>query len=340
MLKFRNGVLHLICCVVLFTFPNRSSAQDSQSAHGPALYEATDLLVDYFAKDFESLTLKSKKTAIVNFSISENLPGSIREYVIKKIESAAKNYKQGPLILMQCIECLSLQAVSKGDEVFIKKGITDRKQLDQVMKRLGIRNHLDAHLTFTGSELVLQLSLVEADQKVSWAQEYRSQYRLQDSSPWMLGLSMQGSFFMKSSFPTPKVIRVYTGQRVYGLGNIGMALSMYEKTDQLDSIMEFDGFFELNHNEFFAKYWKHINLLYVAELGVVDFNSYLQLSLGLGARVKLGRYFHVSLITKGFTHVQKPQSDKPVYNPNGPSILNTNESLPPAVLFGVGFDIL
>jgi hypothetical protein len=240
---------------------------------------------------------------------------------------------------MQCVECLSLQAVSKGDEVFISKGITDKRQLAAILKRLGVRNYIDAHLTFTGKDLVLQMSLIESDQRVAWSGEYRAHYRQEDASPWMLGATAQGVFFMKDKFPTPKAFRIYTGQKVYGLGNIGVAATVYQKTDQLDGINELSGFFELNHNEFFTQYWKHMTLFYGAELGIADFNSYLQMSFELGVRLRVGRFFHIRLAGKGYSHVQKPDSDKPVYNENG-SIIKTNENLPPAVLFGVGVDIL
>lgn len=340
MLKIRTGVANLICCLILVVVPTQSFAADQNDVHGPVLYEAADLLVGYFAADFEKLTEKTKKTSIVNFSVSENLPGSVRNYLVKKIEAAAKDYKSGPLVLMQCVECLSLQAVSKGDEVFISKGITDKKQLEAILKRLNIRNYLDAHMTFTGSELVLQLSLIESDQTVSWSGEYRAHYREQDSSPWILGLTGQGVFFMKDKFPSPKSVRLFTGQKIYGLGNIGLAVTTHEKTDELSAINELSGFFELNHNEFFSNYWKHLTLLYGADIGITDFNSYLQLTLEVGVRLRVGRYFHVRLAGKGHSLLSKPDNSKPVFNPNGSSIIKNNENLPPAVIFGVGVDIL
>ena len=341
MLRIRKGVFNLLAIAAVVTSNLSVHAQGTEKEHGPALYEAADLLVRYFSKDFEQLTAKTKKTAVVNFSISENLPGSLRNYLVKKFEAAAKEYKSGPLVLMQCVECLSLQAVTKGDEVFISKGITDKKQLEGIMKKLGIRNYIDANLTYTGSDLVFQASLVEANGQVTWSGEYNAHYRKEDSSPWVLGVTGQGVFFMKDKFPTPKAIRLFVGQKVYGVGNLGVAGTFYEKTDELNSeITELTGFFELNHNEFFSSYWKHMTLLYTADLGVADFNSFLQLAVELGVRLRFGSMFHIKLSGKGFAHVSKPDSDKDVYNPNGPSIIKTNENLPAAVIFGVGVDIL
>ncbi len=305
------------------------------------LYQAIDVLTSYLEEDISEISKVAMKTALVNYTQSEELPESVKAYVIKKLEQVGGNNPNSPVRFVQCIECLTVRAEAQGDEVFIKKGITDSKELNATLDRLGVRQYSDVNLTYGGRFVSLQMSMVDKEGNVSWSKEYRTPYNNANDSQWMLGAGIEAVSFSDSKLPSPKAARIYFGQRLFGLGAVGLAGSFYEKTKGLSSISNYTGFFELSHNEIFDQYWSLMQLGYVVELGVTDFNGSQQLAEAVGLKMKFGQYFTMRLAAHMNQVLDKPKDVAPVFaGKDRKPILNNDDPLPTHYTLGVGFELL
>jgi hypothetical protein len=320
--------------------PSNASAQAKEEISPTVLYQAIDVLVSYLEEDLTELSKVTKKTAIVNYTQSEELPESVKAYLIKKLERAGTANANHPVRFVQCIECLTVRAEAEGDEVFIKKGITDTAELNSTLERMGVRKYGDVNLTYGGKFVSLQMSVVDRDGSISWSQEYKTPYNAVNDSQWMLGAGIEALAFMNPDLPTPQAARLYFGQRLFGIGAVGLSGVLTQKSDDLSAINTFSGFFELSHNEFFQQYWEFVQLSYVTELGITDFNGNQQLAESVGIKTKFGQYFTLRLMAGANQFINKPKDDSPIFNPKGEPILNNNDPLPARFALGIGFELL
>lgn len=306
----------------------------------PQLYAAVDQLTAYFANDLTTLSNVARKTAIVNFTQSESLPESLQAYVLKRLEYVSLAAKSpNPVRFVQCQECLTVHAEAKGDEIFLKQGITDDAELKAVMKRLSIRNYSEVNLAFTGKQLVMNMSVYDDNKLVVWSNQYQTALKKGKGSDWTAGVFGELAKF-SGDLPAASAGRAFLGQRITGYGNVGIAATLFRSTPQLQKMSSFGAFVELNHNEFFATSSDLWQLYYTAEVGFTDFNGNQQPYESLGLRGRLGSHFSALAAYRIHQFPNAPKDNRPVYNTGGAPVLSNNEALPPHFLLGFGAEVL
>lgn len=337
MLRWSRGIFWSLALVGFAV--QLQAAEEKLEISPTVLYQATDVLTSYLQKDMTKVSNVTKKVVVVNYTQSETLPPSLKAYVLKKIEQISTKNPETPVRILQCMECLSVKAEAQGDEIFIKKGVNNKAELEQILTKMNVRNYADLNITYAGRFLVLQMSILDKDGVVEWADEYKTPIGAYNDSQWILGFDVEGVAFLNSKFPSPKGGRVYVGQRLFGLGAVGISGATIQKTDSLAAINTYAGFFELSHNELFKAYWEFIELNYVFELGITDFNSKQQLAESFGVKAKFGQYFTLRLAGTANQFLKKPADDTEIYNPKGESFIKNNEPLPARITIGIGVEI-
>jgi hypothetical protein len=316
-------------------------AYERSEVSSKVLYQAVDQLTEYLNKDMAKLSDVTKKTAIINYTQSEELPTSIQNYLIKRLEHMANSNQKTPVKFVQCIECLSLQAVAEGEEIFIRKGIADDKQLQATLGKLGIKKYSDINLAYTGDQLVMQMNVVDENKLVDWTGEYKTPYKAYDESQWQLGVGAEvGAFQGGGAMPAARGARVIAGQRLTGIGAVGLSVSYFESTPGVPQIVSYGSFFNLSHNEIFNQYWDFVRLSYNAEVGVTDFNGNQLLHETLGVKSVFGKYYSVGLNGKMHQFVAAPKDDTPIANSEGEPVLKNNDVLPTMVSLFLGVEFL
>ena len=316
-------------------------AYERSEVSSKVLYQAVDQLTEYLNKDMAKLSDVTKKTAIIHYTQSEELPTSIQNYLIKRLEHMANNNQKTPVKFVQCIECLSLQAVAEGEEIFIRKGIADDNQLQATMGKLGIKKYSDINLAYTGDQLVMQMNVVDENKLVDWTGEYKTPYKAYDESQWLLGVGAEvGAFQSGGNMPAARGARATVGQRLTGIGAAGLSVSFFESMPGVPQIVSYGSFFSLSHNEVFNQHWNFMRLFYNAEIGVTDFNGNQLLHQTLGVKTVMGKHYSVGLNGKMHQFVAAPKDDTPISNSEGEPVLKNNDVLPMMVSLFLGVEFL
>jgi hypothetical protein len=339
--RLQQQFLKLTIIGSAFFLGSMAIAIERSEVSSRVLYRAVDQLTEYLAKDFAEVSKHTKKTAVINFTQSEELPASIQHYIIKRLEYLSSQDKENPVKFVQCIECVSLHAVAEGDEVFIRKGVTDDKQLKKVMKKLKIRKYSDINLAYTGDQLVLHASLVDKNKLVNWSGQYTTPYKAYDDSQWVVGVAAEvGAYQADKTIPAAKGSRVTVGQRLTGFGSAGLTFSYYQEAPGVPQVMSYGSFLSVSHNDMFNQYWDFHRLSYQGEVGITDFNGSQLLHQTVGVKSVLGKHYSISLNTKIHQFVSTPADNNPIVNPEGESVLLNNEPLPMMVSLAVGVELL
>src|SRR5690606_9878564 len=126
---------------------------------------------------------------------------------------------------------------AEGDEIFIRKGIADDAQLQDVMKKLDIRKYTDVNVTYTGDQLVMQVSVVDENKMVGWSEEYSTPYKAYHDSLWTLSAGVEVGSFQKAEMPGAMGGRIEIGQRLAGIGNAGLAVSAFQEAPGVPQII-------------------------------------------------------------------------------------------------------
>lgn len=329
--------LSSLLSLVFLTPKNTATAASGSEVSEPVLFQSINVLVNYFGNDLGEISEISRKVSIVHYSQSEKLPANTQEYLIKKIEEAGST--KADLRIVQCVECLSLKAEAKGEDVYVSKGIASESDLKARLADLQIKHYFDINLSFSGHSLILQATLLDASRTVAWSRSYETPVSSMNDSQWQLGLSLEAMSFTKPKFPSPGATRIFIGQRLFGLGYVGLAGTFVQKTPSLASIRMYTGYFEMSHNEFFNSYWNYVQLLYLAEIGITDFNAKQQLTESFGVKGKFGQHFTLRLAYRMHQFFKKPQDSGSLYNESGEAILQVNQALPPQIILGVGVEL-
>lgn len=318
-----------------------AAAVDRGEVSHKVLYQAVDQLTEYLNKDLSEIAKHTKKTAIVNYTQSEDLPTSIQHYLIKRLEHLAAQNEKATVKFVQCIECTSMHSVAEGDEIFIRQGITTDEQLKNTLKKLDIRKYGDVHLAYTGDQLVMQMNVVDENKMVDWSGEYKTPYKAYNQSQWMFGVNAEaGAFQGGENMPSAQGARLSFGQRMTGVGAAGLTASGFQEMPGVPQIISLGAFFNLSHNELFNQYWKFVNLHYTTELGITDFNGNQLTHETIGVKTVLGRYYSVALNTKFHQFISTPDDDTPIANDEGEPVLKNNEPLPMMVSLALGVEFL
>lgn len=339
--KLLAGPVVVATCAVFF-MSSVGLAKDTgkkKEMSPTSLYQAVDVVVGYLAKDFPEISTVTKKLVIMNYNQSVEFPDTLKSYMVKKLEQTAKDNDDTSVRMIQCVECLAIQAEAVGDEIFIKKGVPNKDDLKKLLARHEARNYADINVVYAGKQLVLQMSIVDVDGIVQWSEEYRTILNAYEESQWLIGAAYQVVSYSGKDMPNPQAGRIYVGQKLYGVGAAGIDVSLYNKTPELIGAKTYSAFFELNHNEFFQAYWNYVQLSYMVLLGVTDFNAKQQIAEGLGAKVKLGDYFVFSLSMHANQFMSKPKDDTDINNPKGKPFLKNNDPLPSRVILGIGVEL-
>lgn len=318
-------------------------AVSSEELSATVLYEAIDVLANYLDDDIPSLSGVTKKVAVVNYTQSEDLPESAKAYLLKKLEQSSRSNEQTPVRILQCMKCLAVRAEAQGDEIFIKKGISDKAELAAAMKDLGITKYADVNLTNAGRYLILQMSVVNQDGIIEWSKEYKTPMSAYNDSQWIIGADVQSLSYSNADFPSSQAFHAYVGQRLFGVGSAGLAIQTVPKTKnkEVSAYNTYSGYFELSHNELFKAYWDFFQLSYLLELGMTDFNKKQQIAETVGIKMMFGNYFSMRLAAQANQFISTPKDDSDVYNPANPAgpIMKNNEPLPMRYLVGVGVEL-
>lgn len=309
-------------------------AVDRTEVSSKVLYNAVNQLTDYLGEDLSEISKHTKKTAIVNLTLSEDLPPSVQHYLVKRLEFMGQKNKRTPVNFVQCIECLSLHAVAEGDEIFIRKGITDDVQLQKTMNKLGINKYSDINLAYTGDELVMQVAVVDKNKLVDWANEYKTPYKAYTDSQWEFGIG--GQVASLSGLTSTTGVSTHLGQRLTGFGSVGLNVAYHQAKPGLPATTGVSTYVGVSHNEIFNQYWNYVRLSYEAGVGVTDFNGNQLLSQTIGIKTILGKYYSIALHGKMHQFASAPTDDSPIDNPEGESLLANDEVLPTMITLTLG----
>jgi hypothetical protein len=309
----------------------------AQKVADEVMYQSIDVLTSYLEKDLGELSEVTKKLAIVHYSQSDSLPASAQNYLMKRIENIADTNKSVRVI--QCVECTSLRAEAVGDEVFIKKGITDENELRAVLRDLDVKTYGDVNLTHTNRSMRLQISMLDADSTVRWTREYQTPTSSFSESPWQVGGGIEAVNYSDSALGSPGAVRAYVGQRLFGLGAVGLSGAAIQKNKVIPGANVVSAYLDLNHNEFFGSHWRYLQLSYLAELGITDFNAQQQLTESFGVKLKFGQYFTFRTAYRMHQSMAKGDGGS-IYDENGQEVMKSGQALPSQMIFGLGIEVL
>ena len=253
----------------------------------PQYYEEALFLVKVAKKRLKRALSKIERlnapVSIISMTISEELEYAIREITLLRIEAIA--FSRFKLFsLKQHREALNTRAEEIDGKVFISRGATTDKKLDQFLREADTPFYMEASLTKDKRILRLLVTIYARENK---AAVWSTQAAIRLPLPKDLAFRFGGGKRFEFSNPSlgPFIISTFIGERFIGLGEAGIVMEIGFAVDpniigdpmlqQADSLFGFRNF-EVN---FLGEVSFNLSELSFRPSGI--FSAYMFIDLGL-----------------------------------------------------------
>lgn len=330
-----------LCALLLFFTSYAAFAVDKRDDRGKtknAFLESRsftytlNLLLEDLTKDLKAKVSKPISSVLTKFTLSSNLPEEFDNYAaFKVVEAVSKNDK---MKLINCIECLTVHMDFHNGEYILKKGITDRKEMEKTLSSFKADAYTEVNLSLIGVNLNMLIVVYDkTSNNIIYSGEFTKPiYSVRDDG-LIFGLTL-GSMTVKSNAMLGGGI--YVGQRISGFGDVGINMASFS-SKELKGISSVSFKLDLNFNELFENYWKVGSILFTNSLGFASYKSNAQLFYAPGLKLKFGYIFHV-LFSYNIFKVLKLTTTTPVEG-QAPPPVNPDANFPSSLLVGIGVDL-
>lgn len=308
-------------------------------------YQGIDNVTRDLSADISELGSKANKVTVSRYSQHQDIPYNLRDYVLRRFEAVGQSPETNKVNFIRCVGCFTPKAITKGDQIFVRKGFQNRDELVRYLDKMKVNHYAETHVDFNDDELVLQVSVMSKDSgSVVFAKEYRTHVHGPDRSGIVIGFGAVNGMYTGSKIPNLPGGRVSFGQRLVGLGDVGITGSSFGAQDGMPPQGSAGFYSDLNLNEMAELNWDYTNLIFPVHIGVTDFNGDIQAYLETGFKLRVGSTFYSSLTARGHTFVAKPKHEEPLIKNNDrdeeESFLASDKPIPMAILLGFGFDFV
>jgi len=262
-------------------------------AAGGPLYDTIDYLIYQLEDDLEIVEGVSKKSVLTAIDISKDLDDDVVKYLGLKLEGI-RGEKAG-FNFVQCRKCTVLRAEAEGNEIFIKKGITDHQELKRIARTYGASSYTEAALVYTGTQLKLAVNIYGLEKKdVLWSKTYSLRLLNLSKSGMVGSLTFHQGFGMGED-GKPYGASFSLSERVYGMGTLGLNVMGFSKHDDMQSYYGFGPLFSLSFNEIFNTYSLLGSMSWEAQLAYGFYDDNREITFGTGLKMLIGSTFHMTL---------------------------------------------
>ena len=220
-----KGLVWMGLLVMMISMMNVGYAQEVPTGKKNVLntnyYDSIDFLVKRFRKKFRGAVRKNRqlntKVSIVSFNISEDLPYSIRDYALQKLERVA--YRNRKFRFKQCKECLSVRAHMVEGEVYITKGLTSNDELESILKKLGSSAYAEVVLVTAKPFLKMLINIYTVENKVVL---WKGEFHIRSEEPTdLVTHATLGYGVTADPSKRPLLLSTFIGEKMFSLGEIG-----------------------------------------------------------------------------------------------------------------------
>ena len=330
----------LIVFLLLIIMQGGSKASEKTAS---PVYNTFEYLMGEFKADIDDLVKKVSNSILLKVSIEGDIDKTFNKHVRRSLESfriKGKKFK-----FRQCKACTSLRAETIGNQIYLKKGITEFKDIQQITQKLGTMSYAEASVEDTGTRLIFKISFFSSlNAELLWSRTYQMRLVNFGDLNFTAALEVKQAFSRKS----PLIFNASFGEKIYGIGlidlNVTLGLasgkdyaglpgqSTNPNEDSVNSYFAIGPRLTVNINEFFKMYSNWGSQFVYGGTGFCQYTRLKKstdttnpegqwgLHLEAGYGVHLGRTF---LITTGFT--------------KGLFISSTDEDQDYPLLFNIGF---
>ena len=305
---------------------------------GP-IYDAVDYMAALFAKDAAAMP-DHDSVAVAGLAVSGNLSDDIGGYLLSRIEATMG--PEGKPRFVQCKDCMALRAEVMGDQVVIKKGVTEQKDLIRFAGQLGVKEYAQVNLAYTGTRAHLQVNAYDAaNGSLKWAKSYDTRVLQLAKAGFTIGLSLAQMVAFGDVTSFPMALSAIAAERLYGVGSFG--IGGLATTRELDgrSYVSVGPVLALNVNELAQKPWSWGACLVTLRVNYGWLGQSRDINAGAGLKFEIGSIYHVMIEgMKGFAleTENKAAGDSSAKYESSSSVKHP-QSLPAAVLIGFGLDM-
>ena len=257
------------------------------------VYRTLDELINDFRRDLQILTQFSRKSSVVEMTVSERLGEDIKNYALSKIE-ALPSIAKIDFQFIQCKDCFALRAEKEGDQIRVTKGVNSKEELVQLVDKLGVDSYTEVRITYSGFSLRLHINMYKlSGSELLWGKTYSTRLVTLGQSKIHFAFSYNQAFGEKKSQPWGG--EFFIAERIYGLGSFGISSMYLSKHRAYYSYITLAPTMELSINDMFNKHFPWGDIRLVLKVGFGLYNSKRSFSGGGGIKVKYGNIIYTSL---------------------------------------------
>ncbi len=248
-------------------------------------------LIANFKQDVGAILAKTRTSLITAYSQSENLSKNFKNYTLNKLEEAAIANK---LSMVKCFECMMLRVEMIRSEPHVKKGITNLTELEKYLKQYRTNSYTEIHLSYVGSELILQVEVLSGLEKtLLFTKEYRTNVYSLKEEGLIFGISAMMSYFPdKSELGGAMGGMFYLGHRMPRLAETGIYAAFVGLSNQ-QSFASVGLFLDLDVNDIFKSYWSLGILYFSTRFGASLYRDETNFHGAAGLKMSLFTIYHI-----------------------------------------------
>ncbi|MEE2743892.1 MAG: hypothetical protein VYD54_08300 [Bdellovibrionota bacterium] len=283
------------------------------------VYNTFEYLVGEFKADIKNLSKKIANSVLLKVSVEGDIDKTFKKHVRRTLESIKT--KNSKFRFRQCKACVSLRAETIGNQIYLKKGITEFKDIQEITQRLGTMSYAEASVEDTGTRLIFKISYFSSrNAELLWSKTYQMRLINFGNLNFTAAVEVKQGFSRKS----PIFFNLSFGEKIYGIGlidlNVTLGLASGEdykagdavtnpNTEAVASYLAIGPRITVNINEFFKMYSNWGSQFIYGEVGFCQYTRLKKstdtkapegqwgLNLSAGYGLHLGRTF---LLTAGF----------------------------------------
>ena len=161
----------LTLIVFLLLMIMQDGAKAAEKTASP-VYNTFEYLMGEFKADIDQLVKKVSNSILLKVSIEGDIDKTFSKHVRRSLESFRIKGKK--FRFRQCKSCTSLRAETIGNQIYLKKGITEFKDIQQITQKLGTMSYAEASVEDTGTRLIFKISFFSSlNAELLWSRTYQ-----------------------------------------------------------------------------------------------------------------------------------------------------------------------
>lgn len=293
------------------------------------MFYTLDQIIKKYQKDLKSVDAPIK-ALFANYTQSDNLPPELERIAVNKLLGATS---KSNIKLINCMECMALEAHIEDDEFIIERGLTNEDRLKELLEKNKTNYYADVHVNKITDQIIMTITVHDyAEKEVIFSKEYTSLIYQIKSSGLILSLD-GGSMIVNDNYLFGAEISF--GQKVSRVGDFGLNVGSF--FDSNKNIMFAAGLiFNPDFNDIFGGYWKFGGLHGLLKTGISTSLISTHIHTGVGLKLKLGTFFYILSEARFYINLINGSEAKKA---NNTDVLNFNGKFPYSILLGVGIDV-